>query len=256
MIPLVSAGRKTDTSTEEFARYEFKFVLSQSRRDALEDDVSQLMRFDGFVHPELENSYLVRSLYFDNEIASNYYEKIDGVRFRQKFRIRTYGQSPDPALPIFLEEKGRYIERTFKRRVAIDVDHLDIFCDPNRHFELLDLYPGVDLIERLVFSSARKLVRPRVLVDYVRRPYVSDFDMNFRVTFDSQLRAAATDIIFPNESAYWRMCDAGYTIVEVKFHRRVPAWFHRVLQSHNLRRLSISKFCRGMEVCGLAKDLS
>ena len=256
MIPLVSSGSKPDAVIQEFARYEFKFVLSQSRRDTLEEEVSKLMRFDGYVHPEMENSYLVRSLYYDNDIATNYYEKIDGVRFRQKFRIRTYGQSYAPDLPIYLEEKGRYVERTFKRRVAIDVNHLDIFYDSTRHFELLDLYPGVDLIERFVFSSVRKLVRPRVLVDYVRRPYVSDFDMNFRITFDSKLRASQTNTVFPNDSAAWRMCDAGYTIVEVKFHRRIPAWFHRLLQSHNLRRLSISKFCRGMEVCEIAEDLS
>jgi len=42
--------------------------------------------------------------------------------------------------------------------------------------------------------------------------------------------------------------------LEVKFFRRIPPWFHRIIQAYDLRRLSISKFARGMEVCGFAED--
>jgi hypothetical protein len=44
--------------------------------------------------------------------------------------------------------------------------------------------------------------------------------------------------------------------MEVKFHRRIPAWFHRILQTYNLDRVSISKFVLGMSSTGLAIDLS
>ena len=47
---------------------------------------------------------------------------------------------------------------------------------------------------------------------------------------------------------------AGYTILEMKFFRRFPPWFHKIIQTYNLRRLSISKFSTGMEYCGIAKD--
>ena len=33
---------------------------------------------------------------------------------------------------------------------------------------------------------------------------------------------------------------------EVKFDRSIPLWFHRIIQSYNLRRESISKFVLGM----------
>ena len=54
----------------------------------------------------------------------------------------------------------------------------------------------------------------------------------------------------------WTERIAGYTILEVKFNRRIPAWFHRILQAHNMRRFSFSKFVRGMEATGLAINLS
>jgi hypothetical protein len=253
MIPKIT-GRTGET--EEFARYEFKYLLSARQRAVIEEEISHFMIFDGHVHEELENSYLVRSLYFDDVAATNYYEKIDGVRARQKFRIRTYGQEHKVDLPIYLELKGRHIERTFKHRIAITPAHLPILTDPERHHEFLDGFPGHWLAEKFVFESYRKRLRPKVLVDYVRRPYTSEFDMNFRVTFDDRLTSTAVGELFVGRDQSWRRNLPGYTILEVKFHRRIPAWFHRILQANNLRRVSISKFCKGMEVCDLAVNLS
>ncbi|MBT6601641.1 MAG: VTC domain-containing protein [Nitrospina sp.] len=60
----------------------------------------------------------------------------------------------------------------------------------------------------------------------------------------------------PPSSESWKYSFAGFTILEVKFHRRIPAWFHRIIQVHNLRRVSFSKFCKGMEATGQVVDLS
>jgi hypothetical protein len=249
----ISPNQNADV--EDFSRYEFKYLLPQNRRNDIEDEISHFMEFDGHIHEDLENAYIVRSLYFDNPEATNYYEKIDGLRTRKKYRIRTYGHEWSDDLPIYLEEKGRYKERTFKHRIQIKLEELPIFYDASRRFELLELYPGIPLIESFVFNTIRRLSNPVVLVDYLRRPFMSQYDMNFRVTFDSHLRAASTDQLFPDARSSWLASDAGYTIIEIKFFRRIPSWFHRILQAHNLQRLSISKFCRGMEVCGLAMNL-
>lgn len=241
---------------QSFARYEFKYLLGTALCEQIESEVSHFMRYDGFVHPEFGNRYPVKSLYFDNAVASNYYEKIDGVKTRRKFRIRTYTDDPKEESPVFLEVKGRHIERTYKSRVRIGRDQVELFTKNLDCSFLLSTFPGVDLIESFIYDSIRKTVRPAVLVDYMRRPYTSDYDRNFRATFDSHLTAVACGELFPSSGVRRMECLPGYTVLEIKFDRRIPAWFHRVLQSYNLRRLSISKFCTGMEYCGLAEDLS
>ena len=35
----------------------------------------------------------------------------------------------------------------------------------------------------------------------------------------------------------------------------MPKWFHRIVQTYNLRRLSVSKFCVGMEKADLVENL-
>lgn len=239
---------------EKFSRYEFKYVLNSQTRKHIEDEISHFMRYDGHVHPELKNRYFVRSLYFDNDLYSHYHEKTDGIRSRKKFRMRTYGREFQEGVPIYFEMKGRHIDRTYKHRVAIDFDHIPLFQDPKQVFQLLDIYPNNWLIEQFVYDTLRKHIKPCVLIDYLRRPYTSDYDMNFRLTFDDSLNACPSSELFYNDPNSWRQCISGYCILEVKFHRRIPAWFHKVIQANDLRRRSISKFCEGIEYCGLADE--
>jgi len=241
---------------QDFVRYEFKFFLDQLKREEVEAEIANFMSFDGHVHPELDNAYFVRSLYFDNDAVSYYYEKIDGIKERRKFRVRTYGKSLESGLPVYLEEKNRDGDRVHKHRVEIDPCHLPAVCDPGGDHDLQKLLPKVNLVDRFLFDSIRRSLKPKVLIDYIRRPYVSSYDMNFRVTFDSVLMSAATNELFPPQWTNWKHSRSGFTVLEVKFFRRIPAWFHRIIQAHNLKRISFSKFCQGMETTGLAVDLS
>ncbi|MBT6249510.1 MAG: VTC domain-containing protein, partial [Nitrospina sp.] len=128
---------------EDFIRYEFKFPLDLSKREKVESEVANFMSFDGHVHPELSNAYYVRSLYYDNDAATNYYEKIDGVKMRRKFRLRTYGKLIESSLPIYLEEKNRDGDRVHKHRVPIDPSQLPIFYNPEQYPDLHEHFSGV-----------------------------------------------------------------------------------------------------------------
>lgn len=214
------------------------------------------MRVDGHGNPEMDNQYLVRSLYFDSPDSQAFYEKTDGVKSRRKFRTRTYARNIGQGVPIFLEEKGRYNERTYKHRIQLTESDLDLITSQIKAFDFLARYPGVKVVEKFAADVLRKSLMPRVLIDYIRRPYTSDYDMNFRVTFDQQLQAKIATELHPSEWGQAKSCVAGMTIMEVKFNRRIPAWFHRILQAYGLRRLSISKFVVGMKRCNIAVDLS
>ena len=92
-------------------------------------------------------------------------------------------------------------------------------------------------------------------MDYSRRPYINDYGLYFRLTFDSHVSSVSTSNLYPSAIDYSsNECRAGYTILEVKFERSIPPWFHRIIQNYNLRRLSISKFVIGMEQINLAVD--
>ena len=241
---------------QHFSRYEFKYVLSLAQREFIEEQVRHFMRHDEFVIRQPRNQYLVRSLYFDSPSNEAFFEKIDGIKERRKYRLRTYARSPTAGAPLFLEEKGRHNQRTYKHRIKIDLDDYERLVSGLSPVYLIDKFPEIDMVHRFVTSWLNRQLRPKVLVDYSRSPYVSDYDAYFRITIDSDLSTAPSEELFATPSKKMLRCLAGHSIVEVKFNRRVPAWFHRIIQSSELHRVSISKFVVGMAECGIAKDLS
>ena len=238
-------------------RYEFKYILNKKTSDQIEKEARNFMIYDGHVKKELNNKYFVRSLYFENNFSSNFYEKVDGMKIRRKYRLRTYSNFFDPKVPIFFEVKGRISERTYKKRINIKNKYLNLFLSQSQNFNLLNLYPNNEMIINFIFDSFRKNLKPLILVDYKRRPYINKFGLYFRLTFDTNLLSSKTNNLFSNDKySSWLECKAGYTVLEVKFDRSIPAWFHRIIQCYNLKRRSISKFVLGMSSSGLARETS
>ena len=238
-------------------RYEFKYILNKKISDQIEKEARNFMIYDGHVKKKLDNKYFVRSLYFENNFSSNFYEKVDGMKIRKKYRLRTYSNFFDPKVPIFFEVKGRISERTYKKRINIKNKYLNLFLSQSQNFNLLNLYSNNEMIINFIFDSFRKNLKPLILVDYKRRPYINKFGLYFRLTFDTNLLSSKTNNLFSNDKySSWLECKAGYTILEVKFDRSIPAWFHRIIQCYNLKRKSISKFVLGMSSCGLARETS
>ena len=79
----------------------------------------------------------------------------------------------------------------------------------------------------------------------------------FRLTFDKNLSCVKLENKIENSLLNNSIeCKSGLTILEVKFERSIPLWFHRIIQSYNLRRQSISKFVLGMCYAKLGTETS
>tara|TARA_Y100000590_G_C15677132_1_gene998472 strand:+ start:1112 stop:1852 length:741 start_codon:yes stop_codon:yes gene_type:complete len=241
---------------ETLQRYEFKYFLNPKVSSEIKKHVEKFMILDEFANFFPNKSYFVRSIYFDDEFNSNFDEKVDGFRIRKKFRLRYYDKDLIKS-PIYLETKGRNLERTYKRRVKLDLQDFDLILKEKSLNDLLKKYPKNPIIQEFVFEYYKKSLKPKVLVDYNREPFVNKHGLYFRLTFDQNLKCKNLNKnlknIVINQDI---MCKAGYTILEVKFDRSIPLWFHRIIQSYNLTRQSISKFVLGMCYTNLGEETS
>ena len=239
-----------------FARFEFKYILPKQLRDTLERELQFFVELDPYVQEQENHQYFVRSLYFDDPNHTCFFDKIEGMHTRSKFRVRTYTNGQDGVTPQFLEIKGRHNNLVIKHRTPIGNEAM---IGNERDGLLVDrmlsgLAPG-RVANQFQYELYRKRLRAVALVDYVRRPYVSKFDADFRLTFDSELQGTKTRALFPAAgSAQPRKLLPGYTVMEVKFRHHIPSWFHRLLQAYELRRVSVSKICHAMEALGIAED--
>jgi len=254
-----SIVQKDARSPLHFARFEFKYILSQKKRDEIEQALQHFLQYDPFVAEQPDHKYVVRSLYFDDPEYTAFYDKIEGLHSRSKFRLRTYSAeqpSADSSIPLFLEIKGRHNNLVFKHRTPVQragINWAELNGDALSQ-ALLQYADKSSVLDQFEYALYRKRLTPVALIDYKRRPYVSKYDASFRLTFDEQLSARNVHTLYPGGDSRAIKILAGYTVLEVKFHHHMPAWFHRIIQTHEMTRVSVSKICKGMEVVGLAQD--
>ena len=234
-----------------FSRFEFKYIIKRNVSKAIQNEIKNFTKIDGYANNK--GKYLVRSLYFDNNLFSNFHDKVDGVKKRYKFRIRTYTDHDHLNTPLFLEMKGRNNLRTYKIRTKINKNDLNLFYKQKNLIDLKYKYLNNKLIEQYIFDSYKKKIIPKVLIDYNRLPLINKNGLYFRLTFDSDIKACSSNNIFNSKNS-WKTCIPGNDILEVKFDFTIPPWFHRIIQSYQLKRISVSKFVIGMEASNLAHD--
>lgn len=254
----MTEGAAATTGTKlHFSRFEFKYVLPEAVRNELEREFQYFVELDPYVAQKPDAKYFVRSLYYDNADYVNYWEKEDGKKHRQKFRLRTYTQDADDGTPRFLEIKGRHNNLVFKHRTPVPDERRSDATDSALHGELtnelLATLPDGQVRDAFQYDLYRKRLKPVMLVDYMRRPYVSKYDPEFRITFDDSLRGTTTDVLHPDGRSVSYSVLPGYTILEVKFRFHMPKWFHRLIQTMELRRVSVSKYCKCCQALGVVE---
>ena len=240
-----------------FARFEFKYILPLDLRNEIERELSHFLQLDPYVESKSDKKYMVRSLYYDDPSFQSYYDKTDGMLHRSKFRLRTYTNDDLENCATFLEIKGRHDALVFKHREKLNNSVKNILsgdkCSTNEVIKYFDRKG--DVAERFEYETIKKDLRPIMLIDYFRRPYISRYDAEFRLTFDEKIRATQTSSLYP--SGFYATKDVlrGYTVMEVKFRYHMPSWFHHIIQAYSLRRVSVSKIVSGIDVWGLTPNL-
>ena len=220
-------------------RYELKFILNRKQAEVLKHRLSLLMEVDAnSVNPN--HTYFIRSLSFDDLEDSAYYEKVDGIYERNKYRIRIYNLDDSY---IRLERKEKTRDLTYKKQAIISKDAcLRIIKG--------DLPNPASIENELVreFAIKQKLsnLKPSVIVDYERLAYTYPVE-DVRVTFDENIKSGRfSDDLFDPDLLTFDVLEPDEVVLEVKYNNYIPSHLVSVITSIPSLRQAVSKFalCR------------
>lgn len=220
----------------DFQRYEFKYLIPNAWAGLIVSDLTRLMDFDAY--SQGANSYDLYSVYFDTSDWQAYYEKMDGVERRKKFRVRSYEPSPAATGTVMLEIKEKNKDIILKRRLPVS---------PGQVADVIA--PGSSFVDEPVakewrFSVLRDALKPRVLVRYRRMAFVPKGHGDFRITLDQAIEWGRphSAIDFSARTAAIPAL-RGFSVLEVKFAKRPPKFIFELIKRYNLRNEAISKYC-------------
>ncbi len=221
-------------------RHELKYIVSRSQIEIMKARIKNIMPLD--VH----GVYNVRSLYFDDYANTCYYENENGNDHRAKFRIRIYNASTDASgAPAFinLELKRKDCGKTSKQSCVLTFEQAKILSEGQVP---KNISSAPELLRRFNTLMMSRLMRPSVIVDYERCPYVYK-NGNVRITFDMNISSSrAFKNFFERDIPKRPILPTGMNLLEVKFDEFLPDVIYRSLQLENLRQTAFSKFylCR------------
>ncbi len=237
-------------------RFEFKYLVRENSLDKLRRSLGNFVLPDPYAAGKVRGVYPVTSLYFDNQNFFTYYEKLAGLKSRKKFRIRTYESRVPKNAVVFLEIKRRDEVVIFKDRSMVPLGDIREALEGGRYDQLLN-HGEKEVTNQFVSHYLTKSLTPRLLVSYVREAYLDTRNHSFRITLDHDLRAEPKyEIDFAASDK--KNILPGYVILEAKFNRIMPAWFGQIIKTFELNKVSFSKYCFGLESCGIVpkSDLS
>lgn len=219
-------------------RHEIKYEIPIQVYYNLRQRLSTVLSPDeNMADPE---GYLISSLYFDDMYQTALEEKISGTRFRKKFRIRAYGRSD---AVIKLESKLKYDSFISKESASLTRGEYDAILAGDYDF-LLSRREQV--CRELAMYHRTKLLRPVVVVEYLREAYVAP-EGNVRITFDKNISASVNGLdLFDKDLFLSAVMPPDRMALEVKYDDYLPRHIHKLIQTQHVQKRAISKYvlCR------------
>lgn len=240
-----------------FNRFELKYLVPIEAAEQFRQALRTYLVPDD--NGDSRGNYYVSSLYYDGPDFGFYWEKVDGLKFRRKLRIRHYESSGALGVetPVFVEIKQRLNRVTQKRRVLLPYRQALQLCDRRR-------MPDPSLFERTAQDAAvldeiasmlwQYDLRPVSIVRYARQALIgTEYDIGLRVTFDTDLSYRSNQLQLHWRNDGLQLFPPDWAVVEIKVNERIPYWLTELVAVHNLNLVRVSKYCRSIE---LAHDIA
>jgi SPX domain protein involved in polyphosphate accumulation len=230
----------------KFNRFELKYLLTLKQAEQFKTALRAFLIPDE--HGNNNGHYTVASLYYDSPNFRCYREKVDGIKFRRKLRLRWYETGEvltDDAL-VFAEIKQRIDRVTQKRRATLPYWKALRLCNDRQ-------FPDHEDCDKAVIDEIFEFVwhynlRPVSIVRYDRQAFIgTEYDIGLRVTFDTNLSFQTHNLHLHEQASGFLMLPPNQIVMEIKVNERIPYWLTEMIAAHNMQMIRVSKYCRSIE---------
>lgn len=216
-------------------RFENKYIISAAQDELLKCRITGICFQDDFAGNT--GGYTIRSLYFDDYAGSAYRENEIGIEPRSKFRIRIYNAGSDV---IFLEQKMKTGGKIHKERVQVSREFCELLL--RDEWQRIDYPTESAVFNRFLTAYHTKGLRPRIIVEYDRDPYVYP-EGDVRITFDRNISFSDEVEHFFEEDIFLQpVMETGMELLEVKFKEFLPDYIYQGINLRQLQQHTFSKY--------------
>lgn len=193
--------------------------------------ISEFMTEDDF------GKHTILNIYLDNRNNDLIRSSLGKPVYREKLRLRAYGQQAEDNSPAFLEIKKKFRGITYKRRLELNYKELHDYITDGE-------LPGKrgQVFEEIDYMIRRMSLKPKIVICYDREAYYGNDDKEFRLTFDGNIRFRRDDLDLRSGAYGEYLSTQPFTVMEVKSAGAIPIWLVRILSEQKIYCGSFSKY--------------
>ncbi|MGN0167280.1 MAG: polyphosphate polymerase domain-containing protein [Acetatifactor sp.] len=216
-------------------RYERKYLINNLQVENYRSRIESICTLDPYAGEG--GKYSIRSLYFDDYNSSAFKSNANGTDVRDKWRLRIYNRD---CSRIRLEHKIKINEKVHKDYALVSRDFYESII-AGKQMEIQ--YPVQDkVVNQFLFDYFAKGLRPVVIVEYEREPYIFDAG-DVRVTFDENIAYSGECARFLDSDLHLTpLTGIGKQLMEVKYTEFLPTIIHSALNMGTMQQTTFSKF--------------
>lgn len=214
-----------------FKRQEIKYFITKNQKEEIMDEIFLHLKEDEY------GRFNVCNVYFDTPDYIIARRSIDKPIYKEKLRIRSYGQVNNNE-QVFLELKKKYDSTVYKRRIQLSCqDAFDFISSKN-------CFNRNNQIEQEIkyFCLLYRNLQPSVFLSYNREAYYDKNNPDLRLTFDDDILWRDDDFDFDKHFYGQKMINDNCTLLEIKTDSAVPLWLSHALNSNKVYPASYSKY--------------
>lgn len=215
-------------------RHELKYLLTPAQSKILSNRLKAIIPYDPYAK---DGRYRVTSLYLDDAYHSAYNDKIAGIGYRRKYRIRAYNLDPNF---IRLEVKNKESDVGWKESVRLTLEQYHQILQGDFSFCNAPELEGTAAAQMYVSNTLMKL-RPAVVVDYRREAFIYP-PGNVRICFDSALSVLWNTADMFRKDAIFMSVPMDMVILEIKYDAFLPTIIQTLMSDVSILQESVSKF--------------
>lgn len=239
----------TNMILSSFSRYENKYLITESQYERIKPVILDQMIPD--IYCPDGKSYPLANIYYDTPEDNIIRYSLMKPVYKEKLRLRSYGTPRYGSDTVFLELKKKMNGLVLKRRATLTLDQAMDFLEMGKFPQNLSYIDDQVLKEIDYFISLYNLTA-KVYISYDREAYFLENDLDFRVTFDSNILTRRCDLYLEDGSYGSPLMEDHYRLMEIKVLTNFPSWLANILSETNTYPVSFSKY--GLEYSKYIKN--
>lgn len=221
-------------------RVENKYVVSDRDIALLKSRLNSVLKVDKH---QKDDSYLIRSLYFDTYGGKCANENDAGVDDRKKYRIRIYDAS-DSLIHLEIKQK----KHSLTRKTSCDITKEETLALMSKELwnENLPEFGERKALNDFLIKRKCQGLLPKAIIEYERSAYVYPIG-NVRITIDRNISASSSfeDFFSHKVGRIIPVMPKQMHILEVKYDELIPDFILQALQVDDLQKSTFSKYYLG-----------